>query len=64
MSSLDVGLSALSSMFYILFGRRTESFVFYFLSSLEVGLRPFSSMFYILFEHKTERFVFYVLYLV
>ncbi len=46
MSSLDVGLSALSFMFYVFFRSKTERFVFNVFSSLDVGLKWF--VFYVL----------------
>ncbi len=59
MSSLDVGLNASSSMFYILFGRSTERFcLLCFIASLDVGLSALSSMYYVFFRSRTEDFVF------
>jgi hypothetical protein len=58
MSSLDVGLSALNSMFYILFGHRTERialcvFCLLWTSDSALGL--------LCFGRRTQRSVFYVI---
>jgi hypothetical protein len=58
-SSLDVGLSALSFVFYISLdiGLRTLSSMFYISLDVLVGLSALSSMFYIgIFGRRTERF--------